>query len=548
MRLNNILEVCILFVFSAIFLFLGTGSLLNHQIVHDSPYGYLASDAFQHQSRTEGIKYMGNYLYEPEYAAASFKDAVGFYPPVFHHIAAIASYAFDIESYDSVYLTITLLTLLGALTLYLIIKSYNKPVTLLSLPFLLFMFAKSPHIGFTFGYWPALAAHSIIIMIIWGMIRIRDTVAKYLFVAISLSLLALTHTSEFIFFFPMILLFAALDFFRSKDKKIIAGNLILGALSFALISVYYLIIFSFTWAKVGGGIQIFRFQELENASLILNTSDFFAFGILVIVGLIYFIISYKNFIKKEHFILFISSLYLSLLCYGNIIGMSHWASQLRYSWPLWLSPFFGMGLYIVMKKVKLNTWIITYSASVILMIMIGAFFVKPYNNQGTMNDERWEVLDWISENTDPSSDLLLFYGDTYGTNAVTRNTKRVHSTINRQEFIDAIGAREVKPQYQIRILGDRGGVNYAYRKGLFDYGYHFHEQGGVGWETQDRSICDYDLILLDRLSMIPQLSQYNLLIAERLISNGYFEQVFSNQMSLVLKNTKKGGCIEKETF
>ena len=53
-------------VFGAL-LFLGISNLWDHRLQHEFPYGYLASDTFQQQTRAEGIKDAGNYKYEPFY-------------------------------------------------------------------------------------------------------------------------------------------------------------------------------------------------------------------------------------------------------------------------------------------------------------------------------------------------------------------------------------------------------------------------------------------------------------------------------------------------
>ena len=52
-------EKLLLAAFFALLLFIGPGITLNHKIMHDFPYGYSASDAFQHQVRAEAVKDAG---------------------------------------------------------------------------------------------------------------------------------------------------------------------------------------------------------------------------------------------------------------------------------------------------------------------------------------------------------------------------------------------------------------------------------------------------------------------------------------------------------
>ena len=74
-------DAVILFFLVGMLLWFGNASLWGHEISHGFPYGLGASDAFQHQSRTQAIKEMGGYANEIPYIVHGFDDVVGFYPP-----------------------------------------------------------------------------------------------------------------------------------------------------------------------------------------------------------------------------------------------------------------------------------------------------------------------------------------------------------------------------------------------------------------------------------------------------------------------------------
>ena len=97
------MEKILLVAFFAVFLFLGPGVLFGHIIRHEVPYGYFASDPFQHQVRAEAIKDAGNFRYEATYISKGFENVVGRYPPVLYHLAVLLSYSAGIETYDSIY-------------------------------------------------------------------------------------------------------------------------------------------------------------------------------------------------------------------------------------------------------------------------------------------------------------------------------------------------------------------------------------------------------------------------------------------------------------
>ena len=69
-------------LFISLLLYIGPGAIFNHELSHEYPYGYMASDAFQHQVRAEAIKDAGNFRYEAEYISKGFEKVVGRYPPV----------------------------------------------------------------------------------------------------------------------------------------------------------------------------------------------------------------------------------------------------------------------------------------------------------------------------------------------------------------------------------------------------------------------------------------------------------------------------------
>src|SRR3989338_1153682 len=88
-RLETAIEVMVILAFFTAILFLGPASASEHRLKHDYPVGYAASDSYQHQSRAEAIKEMGQYRNEAPHMMAGLTDVVGFYPPVLYHVAVL---------------------------------------------------------------------------------------------------------------------------------------------------------------------------------------------------------------------------------------------------------------------------------------------------------------------------------------------------------------------------------------------------------------------------------------------------------------------------
>ena len=189
------LEKIILVIFIIAMFYLGPGILFGHKIKHDFPFGYFASDAFQHQVRAEAIKDAGNFKYEAEYISLGIENSEGRHPPVIYHLAIILSYASGIEVYDSIYFMTAFFAIIAALIMYLIIRNFSKTVALLSLPLSMLIFSFPVSLGYLYGHWPSLLAQSFLILFFWSIMK-ADLDKSFILLGILLSATALTHTSS----------------------------------------------------------------------------------------------------------------------------------------------------------------------------------------------------------------------------------------------------------------------------------------------------------------------------------------------------------------
>ena len=163
MKLSVLLENSYLVLIFSALLLIGNANLWDYKLSHEFPYGYLASDAFQHQARAEAIKDAGNFRFEANYISHGFENAVGRYPPIIYHLAVIFSYLTKLEVYDSIYFIVFFLASLSAIIMYFVIKGLNKNVALLSLPLSLLIFSSPNYIGFTWGHWPSMLGQFFLI-------------------------------------------------------------------------------------------------------------------------------------------------------------------------------------------------------------------------------------------------------------------------------------------------------------------------------------------------------------------------------------------------
>ncbi len=546
-------KIFLVIVFGAL-LWAGAANLWDYRLNHEFPYGLLASDAFQHQARAEGIKLNGNYRYEPFYISGGFKDAIGFYAPVMYHLGIVFSYISGLETWDSVYLLVFIFGCLIAMIMYLIIKGFNKNVAILSIPLAILIFSSKsggaspgPYAGFTWGVWPAYIGNFFLISVFWLMANF-DLKKSYLLLAVFLSGLALAHTSEFVFAVLFIAIYLAADFFFTK--KLDLGKfkkLAYAAGIFAAISAYYLVIFKFTYIDTQPPYSFLIERVTPDPALYL--SGFGVILIFIITGLIF-----SLFFLKKNFLPIIAGMFMLAIGAGNYYGLGRHAFRVRTLWPIYLSIFFGLTLYQT-GKFLVKKWKTAYSVGigmVFLLLFIGLFnapFVPHYEKMSTpgmMDIYHWNILNWFKDNTNEDSVVYFLYGDIYGQNALLRNAKRTHYLVNTQDYTNAINDKIIKRRYASRLGGDSAGVFYAYRRGLFSYGYHYTEEFN-STSAKIIDLCDMDYYVIDRVSRQPVIAQYNTIIKDVLVKNEFIEEVYSNEVSSIVRNNKPGqDCIPNE--
>ena len=534
---NSLLEKALLILVFGLLLFLGCSNLWANKLNHDFPYGYYASDTFQHQVRTEDIKQMGNYRNEAFYSMAGFDDVVGFYPPIMYHLGVLFSHISGLESFDSTYFVVFLFACFAALTMYLIIKQVNKNAAIISLPFMLLIFYGGAYSGFTWGHWPSLVAQFFLVAFFWAFFRIKEK-GFFALAGIMLSGILLSHTSEAIF----VVLFLAIYFGSSMLLKRFDfaefKNMFFSGIIALVVSAYYLLIFYFTWMKTSGGFK-FAVEKIWSEGPTLYLKDLNVLLIFIAVGIIaLFLLKNKIAVKSA-----IAS--ILILSFGNYFGIAHWTMPIRYYWPIYLSLLFGLGVLYILKFV-IKKWKIMHSlilAVVLLVLFSNIYYEKPAV-PGSMSKDHWDGLTWFRDNTPTDSKVYFVYGDVYMANAVLRNIHRVHYLVFRSSYLNAVQSGTIDQFINSKLLGDCCGVSYAYRNNLFSYGYHLIEDGGLDAHYKSRDMCDMDYYVIDKITSNSAITAYNRLIRDELLKNDWITEVHSNNIVSILKNNNPGDdCI-----
>lgn len=523
-----------------------SGNILSHEF----PYGYLASDAFQHQTRAESIKDAGNYRNEASYIVMGIENAVGYYPPVLYHLSVMLSHSSGLEVYDAIYFIVFLFAAMASLLMYIVIRQFNRNIAIISLPLSLLVFSGGLYSGFTWGHWPTLLSQFFLICVFWCTSRIELS-KSYILLGIFLSANIMTHTSEALFAVIYLALFFLISGILEKRIKFeLAKSLAFGgAIAFAAAS-YYLVIFKYIWLPR----QPFVFavsRAWDNPTIYL--SDFKLFAVFMIIG-----VALSLFFIKKSLVPSLASLAMALMGLGNYYGFREKAFQLRFFWPIFLSFLIGFGIFFAISKPLkpiIKEWKLSYSvalsSAIILLIFSNGVPLIPHygkvESSGLMDAHHWEALKWLQKNAEAKGKVYFFHGDIYSQDALLRNSKRNHYQVIPEDFINAIQKREIRRVYDTDAPGDGGG-GAPYRKSLFSFGFGLDE-GRPESSPGKKDICGFDYYVFDKASRQPVLAQYNMLIASELLKKDFFSRAFENQVTVILKNNKKGAdCIEQRNF
>jgi len=527
---------------------MGNANLSDNQLDHDFPFGYFASDAFQHQTRAEGIKDAGNFRFEANYISHGFERVVGRYPPLIYHLGVMLSHSTGLEVYDTVYFVLFFLSSLAAIIMYFVIKGINRNVALISLPLSLMIFMTPNINGFTWGHWPAILAQVFLIALFWSFYRI-DMKKSFLLIGIFLSGIFLTHTSEFVFAMFFIFVYFVINLILKKLSLKEVKAVVIGGILSLVIVLHYLIIFRYSWLIEQA--YTFGVKPVWEGNPGFYLANFQVLLVFLAIGLLLSLFV----VKKYTYVAFLAAFSTIVMGYGNYFGFDTRAFQLRFLWPIHLSVFFGFGLYTSLKFF-IKKWNVIYSVSlgvllvVLLLGLVNIPFIPSYQkltSSGVMDPFHWEALEWLSESTPETSKLYFFYGDIYNQDALLRNSKRVHWLVDPNDFIDNLNSRKIAREYVTELPGDGGGGE-VYRKTLFSFG-NYAKETEHEYFYGDKDMCQFDYYIFDKVSRQEALAQYNLLIANELLQNDFVEPVFDNQVVVILKNNKVGeDCIEERSF
>ena len=522
MKLLKAISVIVLF---CLFAYFGYYDISNNKLEHTYPIGYLASDAFQHQTRAEGLKDLGNYRYEAFYNMAGYSDVVGFYSPLLYHFTIIFSDLTNLPIYDSILILVHLFVFISVCFLFLWLWEFDETLALFSIPLTFFILNSQLRFAFYWGHWPSLVGLAFVVPALYCLSDIKK---YWIYFGLLFAGVILIHTPESIMLFLFTLMYLIIKLLLKRLKfeefKYISYS---GIIAFIL-SAWYLIIFAGTWLG-----------ESENAIVTywgnpmfgLLNFDYLLPLIIIGVGL-----SFLYYYKTDKLI-FLLPLFSLIVGFGNYFGLSWRAFQFRFFWPVFLSIAVGSVFYFAYNQWIKDKKYIVYIISALFIFSVLYVYTDRMQPQSIVSQDQWNAFIWMQGNIPKEDNILFLYGDGYWQDAVLRNSKHTQYVVEKEDYINSY--KDVKKEYMIKIPSDAG-TRHPYRKSFFTFGKHYYDDGGEDWRMKERAICSFDYIVGDvRANYIPELVYSNVALFESLSNSSVI--AYQNNQVVVLKNNK-GEC------
>ncbi len=536
--MEHIIEHIILALTVIALLWVGIGDIWGHRIHHDFPYSYLATDPFQHQTRAQWIKDAGNYKYEAPYYSSGLSDVVGFYPPVLNHLAVVLSYLSGQEVYDGIMLLPVIGAIAAVLLLYFVVKPVNKSLAILSLPFAAYIFyIKETVVAFFWGHWPAVLGD---MFLFFTVIAITQFHKPRMWIIVSILLLGtvFTHTASFIFAMMFLGFWFVYTRFFVRDKFPAINHVLFSGIIVGAVSAYFLNLFRQSWMIVHP-FKLAPVTEWVAGGGYLQFSHFGIAQYLLLAG-----IPLGIMLARKHVPILVSLFFL-IAGMTNYIGFTIRAFNLRFYWPIVLAPLFALPVHYCLKKVTRHLAVAAILSIVMFAAITNANYTRAVDQEGFMNRYVWDTLMWFRNNTQPEATVYFGFGDIYQQDAGIGNAHRVFSRTQEPELIGLYQQRNVTRFIPVKLFSEAG-AGLPHRVGMLQYSLYLLEQPNLTLTTTVRDVCAYDYYVFDRVSQYPELLNFSLRFAERMLASGNFRPVHDNQYSFVLQNLKPGEeCIGK---
>lgn len=528
---------------------MGIGSMYDHKISHDQPFGYSASDAFLHLNRVQGAFEDQSFLFTDAAMLTGEEGIVGFYSPISVVSPGHISFLSGLNIHDTMLLNGGFIMALLTLISFFIIRKLNLHIALLALPLTLLLTSGKHFIPIPFGIMGLVYGYLFLLLFCWSLFFFFKEGLGFVFIALSSAFIIMSHGSQIIFAGLITFIYLAFYSLKNKlweDKRWIPP--LKKGLIIALVTVV-LAGYSFLLQYVscsGGGMMIYTPGKAVFSIGNIPNVFLFEYGwiilSLVVIGVLTLLLT-----KKFEY----ASVFLGLFILGlfNFIGIPYPAFQQRFYWPIALSLFFGAGIYIIIKTLKLKKY--SVFASIALIIIFSLAYTGQNPNPGMMDKFHWEAIQKVKLDTPEESEILVPALPPYTQAAMKYQFKR-RAFVNN-EFVkmnewatDMIGGKSIKNQTIVTKIGSEGTCGFPVLSGFLK----ITQREVPDAYTHTRDFCSFDYYLFDKV--LYREDQRTTVLAlhaikDRMLSKSWIDVFFENDLVIIIQNKDKDKeCINDE--
>src|SRR3989344_213011 len=543
------IDGAVLLFMLAVLLHLGYGRILEHRLDHGYPFGYLAADAFQHQSRSDGVLRLGNFRYEPiQHFIGIYPDFPGYYPPVFLQLAAAWSGLSGLPTYVTAQALPFLTVALAMLLMYHIARRWHPVMALLSLPLFPFLFLSQAGVNaFTWGHWPQVTAQLFLILLVWLLCQ---PFWNPFLLAAALASIVMGYTAYAPIAALLVAAYVTLALLtRTLEKEKVRALLIASAMALAL-SLKTLHLFVNILIPTQGEVSVLR--DWAAGGGVVHLAEFGLQAWLLVAGAVLSVMLLAKSIRErgqaERWLPLVFPLLMLVLGFTNLIGFGKRAFFLRLLWPIYLSLLVGVTLYHVGLLVGKKLTEASAAAISLGAILFIALTATASAGGSIMSPEMWQLLSWLRDTTPQDAKLFFFYGDEFiGDNLW--NVHRYHLRVMPEAVVEALVNRSARRFWSTTINSDTLPFT------LVPADHHKENPFIWGWSAnnsyeylllRERDMCEQDYLIFVKHSRQPVFAQYGQYLASKLLENPWFTLAFENDYGIVLRNSMPGASCIKE--
>lgn len=407
-KVINLLSYFIL----AFIIIVPTFKIYQNSLSNDYPCCLIGPDSLTYLSYIDFISRGGEIDDSPKYMSHTEINTKNILPPLYFTIISLIINLTGFEPHQIVYAFAIILLMNSLILIFLLVRSYDSVVALLSLPFMFLMFvhpfSKILFLGQWFDNFGTLLLLSTLLIANFYInkgINSRSSVG----LIIIITAMILSHT-EWVYFLFIIILYYLLFFILKTEKpniKTISKFLIIYLIAFIIALPSFVRLYYHPDSS-----SILTFNTVYNSSLLVPKIFYFNIIPLIIlmIGLIY--ILYNIILKNNVNFFIIAFLSLFILSVSNFaLGYARYY-EVRWFWPLFLSPIFGIGLGAVLSKIKESFFkkFFLYSIPFIVLSILFVLFLRQSSLIGVNRDD-WKAIEWIRDNTEENDSILFILPD-----------------------------------------------------------------------------------------------------------------------------------------